>query len=41
VTLEDASGVKGAKFCHTARFTAVASNREAILEMAEIAIQEI
>ena len=39
--LEDASGVKGAKFCHNARFIAVASNREAILEMAEIAIKEV
>jgi uncharacterized UPF0160 family protein len=41
VALEDASGVKGAKFCHNARFIAVASNREAILEMAEIAIKEV
>jgi uncharacterized UPF0160 family protein len=39
--LEDASGVKGAKFCHSARFIAVASTREAILEMAEIAVQEV
>ena len=39
--LEDASGVKGAKFCHNARFIAAASNREAILEMAEIAIKEV
>ena len=38
---ENASGVKGAKFCHTARFIAVASNREAILQMAEIAIKEV
>lgn len=38
--LEEASGVKGAKFCHNARFIAVADTREAILEMAEIAMQE-
>jgi len=38
--LEEASGVKGAKFCHNARFIAVASTREAILEMARIAVQE-
>ncbi|OCW58977.1 MYG1 family protein [Hoeflea olei] len=38
--LEEASGVKGAKFCHTARFIAVASSRPAILEMAEIAVRE-
>ena len=37
--LEDASGVKGAKFCHNARFIAVADTREAILEMAKIAVQ--
>lgn len=36
--LEDASGVKGAKFCHKARFIAVASTREAILQMAEMAV---
>ncbi len=39
--LEDASGVKGAKFCHNARFIAVASTREAILEMAEIAVRDV
>ena len=39
--LEEASGVKGAKFCHNARFLAVASTREAILKMAEIAVQEV
>jgi uncharacterized UPF0160 family protein len=38
--LEEASGVKGAKFCHNARFIAVANTREAILEMAEIAVTE-
>ena len=39
--LEDASGVKGAKFCHNARFIAVASTREVILKMAEIAVQDV
>lgn len=39
--LEDACGVKGAKFCHNARFIAVANSREAILKMAEIAVQDI
>ncbi len=39
--LEEVSGVKGAKFCHNARFIAVASTREAILELAEIAVQGI
>ncbi|MBB5721048.1 uncharacterized UPF0160 family protein [Loktanella ponticola] len=38
--LEEASGVKGAKFCHNARFIAVANSRDAILEMAEIAVKE-
>ena len=38
--LEDASGVKGAKFCHNARFIAVADTRDAILEMAKIAVEE-
>lgn len=37
--LEEASGVKGAKFCHKARFIAVANSREAILQMAELAVQ--
>lgn len=36
--LEEATGVKGAKFCHNARFIAVANSREAILEMARIAV---
>lgn len=38
--LEAASGVKGAKFCHNARFIAVADSREAILRMAELAVAE-
>lgn len=37
--LEQASGVKGAKFCHNARFIAVASSREAAMKMAEIAVE--
>lgn len=39
--LEKTSGVKGAKFCHNARFIAVADSREAILKMAEIAVNDI
>ncbi|MEJ6708074.1 MAG: MYG1 family protein [Amylibacter sp.] len=38
--LEDASGVKGAKFCHNARFIAVANSRQAILKMAELAVKD-
>ncbi len=38
--LENASGVKGAKFCHNARFIAVADSRDAIMEMAQIAVKE-
>lgn len=38
--LEQACGVKGAKFCHNARFIAVATTRDAILEMAEIAVKD-
>jgi len=36
--LEAACGVGGAKFCHNARFIAVASTREGILEMAQKAV---
>ncbi|WP_425100262.1 MYG1 family protein [Tropicibacter sp. S64] len=36
--LEQVSGVAGAKFCHNARFIAVASSREAILRLAEMAV---
>ena len=39
--LEEASGVKGAKFCHNARFIAVADSREAIFKMADLAVKEI
>ena len=39
--LEDATGVKGAKFCHNARFIAVASTRDAIMEMADIAVRGV
>ena len=38
--LEAASGVKGALFCHNARFIAVAQTHEAILEMARLALFE-
>lgn len=38
--LEAATGVQGAKFCHNARFIAVANSRDAIMEMAEIAVKE-
>ncbi len=38
--LEAASGVQGAKFCHNGRFIAVADSREAILRMAELAVEE-
>jgi uncharacterized UPF0160 family protein len=38
--LEVASGVKGARFCHNARFLAVASTREAIMQMADLAVKE-
>jgi uncharacterized UPF0160 family protein len=38
--LEAASGVKGASFCHNGRFIAVARTREAILDMARIAVEE-
>ncbi|TDE34817.1 MYG1 family protein [Antarcticimicrobium sediminis] len=38
--LEAACGVKGAKFCHNGRFIAVASSREAIAQMAELAVAE-
>lgn len=38
--LEAASGVSGARFCHNARFIAVADSREAIVQMAKIAVAE-
>ncbi|MFG6568473.1 MYG1 family protein [Sulfitobacter sp. 1A13679] len=38
--LEAASGVPGAKFCHNARFIAVAASRDAALRMAELAVAE-
>ena len=38
--LEAASGVKGAKFCHNGRFIAVADSRDAILELARLAVAE-
>jgi len=39
--LEAASGVKGAKFCHNALFIAVASSREAIMKMADVAVKNL
>ena len=38
--LEEVSGVPGAKFCHKALFIAAASGREAIMKMAELAVEE-
>ena len=38
--LEEASGVKGAKFCHNGRFIAVADSREAIMQLADLAVAE-
>ncbi|MBI1171473.1 MYG1 family protein [bacterium] len=37
--LEAASGVKGATFCHNARFIAAARTREAVLAMADLAVR--
>lgn len=39
--LEAASGVIGAKFCHNARFIAVANSRDAIMQMAALAVQNV
>ena len=36
--LEAATGVKGATFCHNARFIAAATSREAVLALAELAV---
>jgi len=38
--LEEASGVKGALFCHNGRFIAAAATRDAALEMARIAVRK-
>ncbi|WP_410217602.1 MYG1 family protein [Paracoccus sp. (in: a-proteobacteria)] len=38
---EAASGVSGARFCHNARFIAVAADRTSVLELAELAVQEV
>ncbi len=38
--LEQACGIKGAKFCHNGRFIAVADSRDAILQMAQLAVSE-
>lgn len=40
MALEEASGVKGALFCHNGRFIATAATRDAALEMAGIAVKE-
>lgn len=37
--LEEASGVPGAKFCHKGLFIAAANSREAIMRMAELAVE--
>lgn len=39
--LEQASGMPGAKFCHNARFIAVADSRDAVLAMAEKAVAAV
>ncbi|MBC2771583.1 MYG1 family protein [Rhizobium sp. AQ_MP] len=39
--LEAVCGVKGASFCHNGRFIAAATSREAILAMAEIAVEQV
>jgi len=36
--LEEVTGIKGATFCHNHLFMAVAKTKEAILKMAEIAL---
>ena len=38
--LEAASGVPGARFCHNARFIAVAADRRAALQLAALAAQD-
>jgi uncharacterized UPF0160 family protein len=38
--LEAASGVQGALFCHNARFIAVASSRDAVMRLADLAVAE-
>jgi uncharacterized UPF0160 family protein len=37
--LEEASGVLGANFCHNGRFIATATSYEAILKLAQIAVE--
>ncbi len=39
--LEAVCGVKGATFCHNGRFIAAATSREAILAMAELAVESV
>ncbi|SPJ26367.1 MYG1 family protein [Palleronia abyssalis] len=38
--LEEATGVPGAKFCHNARFLAIADTRDAILQLADLAVSD-
>ncbi len=38
--LQKASGVPGARFCHKGRFLAVAADRESVLRMAQLAVEE-
>ncbi|MGH1411895.1 MAG: MYG1 family protein [Pelagimonas sp.] len=38
--LENACGVRGATFCHNGRFIAAAKSREAILQMAALAVED-
>lgn len=38
--LEQACGVRGAKFCHNGLFIAIADSRDAALKMAELAVEE-
>ena len=41
VELEKASGVTGATFCHKGRFIAAAKTREAALELARLAVEDV
>jgi uncharacterized UPF0160 family protein len=38
--LEEVTGVPGSVFCHRARFLAVATTKEAILQLAQIALNQ-
>lgn len=39
--LEKACGIKGASFCHNGRFIAVATSRDAIMKMANAAVENV